>query len=152
MNPTLTWPTPAQCTDAKREGKVVTITLPGGGVVTLASYVAGWKKVKQNIAQGMPTREIVGWNWFSVTSAEVQRAIVDGIHDRINRHLPWFNVIYRHNPDACSHGKKRLEKLQRLVAAGQLKCECRWCGSDLPHYETHPNRFCDRSCRQAYYS
>jgi hypothetical protein len=128
-----------------------TITLPNGNRVTLAAYVAAWKNmVAANRDAVVARKEYKGWQWFPVTAGEILSDISAGVHDRINRHLPWFQTLYKYNPDCPRRESRRRDKLHSLVARGLLKCECRWCGSALPHYETHQNRFCDASCRRSY--
>jgi len=62
------------------------ITLPNGKACSLGVYVNAWRKLKK-----MDTNEeIKGWEWYPVSAGRILRKISYGVHDRINRHLPWF--------------------------------------------------------------
>lgn len=144
----LAWPTPAQMTQSRRLGSVITVALPGGRHILIEEYLRSWKALI-----GMPpNRSVHGWDWFDVSVGDILSKISAGIHDRINRHLPWCDVLDRYNPDSHARSERRWKKLHDLVATGKLKCDCRWCGSALTSYHSHANRFCVGSCRRDYNS
>lgn len=62
------------------------IRLPSGHSVTLGEYVRSWKAL-QTLA---PDRLVERWSHFATPAGEILRAISFGVHDRINRRLPWY--------------------------------------------------------------
>jgi len=63
-----------------------TIGLPNGRAVTLGTYVASWRTLK-----GLqPDALIRGWDHFPERADRILRRLHEGMHDRINRHIPWF--------------------------------------------------------------
>lgn len=63
------------------------ITLPNGKSVSLGCYVKSWQK----LLTLHPESTVTGWDHFSTRACEILQAISYGVHDRINRHLPWRN-------------------------------------------------------------
>ncbi len=63
------------------------VTLGTGRQVSLSAYVAAWRRVK-----AMKPDAVIrnGIQWFDQSAAEVLRQFRDGMHDRINRHLPGY--------------------------------------------------------------
>jgi hypothetical protein len=62
-------------------------TLPDGRKVPIAEYVRSWRVLKTV----PPEMRVLYWGHFPEDADAVLKAIRDGVHDRINRHLPWFN-------------------------------------------------------------
>lgn len=91
-----------------------------------------------------PDQSVRGWNWFSVSVREVLADMRAGLHDRINQRggvvLPCDTAARR------ARFGRRLDRARKLIP-----CECRWCGSLLPQWAPYHARFCDASCRRAYY-
>lgn len=138
-----TWPSPLQMQADKRAGKTLTIGLPDGRQIRLSTYVSSWQK----LLMLDPSREVANWTWFPVSAARILHEISHGVHDRINQHLPKFRSFDAHGKDF----HRVQAKLTDLVRRGLLRCECSWCGQPLRSYQSHNNRFCDRSCRRSYY-
>lgn len=63
------------------------ITLPSGRRVTIGEYVRSWKTLKTL----PPNRLVDRWSHFPTPAGEILREISYGVHDRINKHLPWWN-------------------------------------------------------------
>lgn len=63
------------------------ILIPCGKWVTLGEYVKQWKLLKTM----PPDAEVTGWEWYSMTVAEVLRAFSRGVEDRINAGVPRIN-------------------------------------------------------------
>lgn len=119
--------------------KMNTIGLPDGRHILIAEYVRSWRKLLTLPAD----RWVAGWSHFGITTAgEILADIRRGIHDRINRHLPW--------PHRDFDRMRIRRKLDKQVRRGRLTCQCRWCGQALPRYEHQENRFCEISCRRAH--
>jgi len=74
----------------KRAGKTITVTLPCGNKVTIGAYVRAWKRLLSNDDD---SQTFNGWGLFPMTADEILLDIRQGVHDRINRHLPWFKFI-----------------------------------------------------------
>jgi len=63
-----------------------TIGLPNGRAVTLGTYVASWRTLK-----GLqPDALIRGWDHFPERADRILRRLHEGMHDRINRHIPGY--------------------------------------------------------------
>ena len=107
--------------------------MPGRRHILLGEYLRSWKKLAALHPDAVALRRMVnGWEWYPISAGEILGKISYGVHDRINRHLPWFQTLYKYNPDCPRRETRRRDKLHSLVARGLLKCECRWCGSALP--------------------
>lgn len=63
------------------------ITIPCGRQVTLGEYVRSWKILKTL----PPNRLVDRWSHFPTPAGEILREISYGVHDRINKHLPWWH-------------------------------------------------------------
>jgi hypothetical protein len=66
--------------------EVKVIRLPNGKVCTLPTYTRAWKQLKGCD----PNAHIAGFGHFPERAHDVLRALRRGMHDRINRHLPWY--------------------------------------------------------------
>ena len=62
------------------------ITLPKGSTCSLASYCAGWRKIKALA----PDALIGNWSDFPTEADAILRDLQFGMHERINRHIPGF--------------------------------------------------------------
>lgn len=62
------------------------VTLPNGHQCDIGEYLNSWKALKSMA----PDREISGWSYFPTEARDILRELDYGLHDRINRHLPWF--------------------------------------------------------------
>jgi len=122
------------------------ITLPSGRSVTLGEFVRSWR-----LLQTLPAGRDIdrGWNWYPESAGEILRQISRGVHDRINRHLPWYAKIVTTSRFEFSRNERQLE---RAFARGFIRQECRWCGSPMAHRALHHARFCDPSCQRSYHS
>lgn len=71
-----------------------TIRLPNGRSVSLPVYVRAWRALRERHAPGTSPLHsdtlVNGWDHFPTLSSDVLREIRYGLHDRINRHLPWY--------------------------------------------------------------
>lgn len=65
------------------------VVLPNGRRCGLGVYVASWAKVAAVVATD-PKARIKGWDHFPEDADRVLRALREGLHDRINRHLRHF--------------------------------------------------------------
>jgi len=67
------------------------VTLGSGKRLRLGQYVAGWKQLL-NLPSGSTVRgNLTSWDDAEETSAAtVLQQYRRGLHDRINRHIPWF--------------------------------------------------------------
>lgn len=114
------------------------ITLPNGRPVTIASYCAVWRHIKDM----QPGQEVTGWEWFPVAVAEVKRAMSRAVDDRVNIRggirTDWPQVT-------------AMRLYRRLARASGGKCACRWCGGWMT-YAAPAARFCDPSCRMSHNS
>ena len=63
------------------------ITVPIGRHIALGEYVKTWRLLKTL----PPMEEVKGWSWWAVRADVILEGISYGVHDRINRLLPWFN-------------------------------------------------------------
>lgn len=62
------------------------VRVPRGSLVSLGRYIAAWKALKQ-----LPSgASIAGWDHFPTPASDVLRRMREGLHDRINRRLPWY--------------------------------------------------------------
>lgn len=66
-------------------GRVHVIRIPNGRAVTLAEYCRSWRTLKTLD----PAARVQGWDHFATDAGAILRAIREGVHDRINRRLPW---------------------------------------------------------------
>ena len=67
-------------------GGPIVIGLPNGRSVTIATYVAAWRRLRE-----MPGARLVGGFYHEDEPAgQVLGAFRYGLHDRINRHVPGF--------------------------------------------------------------
>lgn len=73
------------------------ITLGNGKQVRLGNYVAGWKRAKKSKRGTRFNHGLCGW--WSLTREEILREFNEGLHDRINRHIPWFGKGRKWNQD-----------------------------------------------------
>lgn len=64
------------------------VKLGNGKVITLATYVAGWRKVKQDDPSTKYKHGLSGW--WSDSAQEILADYRKGLHERINRHIPEF--------------------------------------------------------------
>lgn len=111
------------------------VTLPNGGAITIASYLEAWRKLKAM----PPQAEVANWEWYPVSAATILERFSYGVQDRINLRAG-LRMDYRDNSARTS---------ERIAAT--VKCECRWCGQPLREYRQQHARFCDASCRAAFY-
>jgi len=60
------------------------ITIPDGRKVTLGAYAKAWRKVASMPADA----RVPGWDFMPRNAASIRADMVNGMIDRINRHLP----------------------------------------------------------------
>lgn len=77
--------------------KPVRVIGTANGDVTLGTYVEGWRKVLSAPAGAMFKQSLTGW--WPASREEVLGQFSYGVHDRINRHLPWFRKGRNWDPD-----------------------------------------------------
>ncbi len=80
--------TPANVTDRvtpRPKGKW-RVRLPKGSLVTMGRYVAAWKALRSL----PPGAQVNGWDHFPTPAKDVLRKMRAGMHERISRHLPWW--------------------------------------------------------------
>lgn len=142
-----TFPSPLQLLRDKRAGKIPAVTLPRGHSVRIGIYVASWRK----LLTLSPQTSVANWDFEPVAAAEILHKISSGLHDRINRHLPWFEKAARWDYGKAPFHTRVWHKLCRQVERGFLKCDCRWCGGSIRYYLDHSVRFCSDSCKRDYY-
>lgn len=86
------------------------VTLGDGRHIPLGAYVAAWRKALDAPADAVFNGSPCGWKGCSETRNEVVRQFRDGMHDRINRHIPshgcgrkwsrdWFMQAWRLSRD-----------------------------------------------------
>lgn len=63
------------------------IVKPNGRPVAIGEYVRCWRILKT----AHPDALAGNWQHFPASASEILSDIRWGLHDRINRHLPWFN-------------------------------------------------------------
>lgn len=120
------------------------VTVPSGRRVRLGEYARSWRSV----ASCNPASQIRGFDWCAMSAAEVRRALLAGLMDRINRH-------------DCTRFRGELSqarlytKIQRAAARGAIKPECRWCGCPLDwrkvNFNSPSTRFCSVQCARDYH-
>jgi hypothetical protein len=77
-----------------KPGKVYVVRLPNGLACPIPSYVAGWRALK-----AMDERaKVRGWDHFPAEAGAILRALREGMHDRINRALPWSQDSRKWSP------------------------------------------------------
>lgn len=77
------------------------ITIPSGKRVSIPAYCAAWKSLKA----AHPDTEVKGWNWYPTSPRDILAQISYGVHDRINKHLPWKRHI---KSNVCAIYKPKL--------------------------------------------
>lgn len=99
------------------------IRLPNGKQVGIGAYARAWKK----LAAGKYADDDVfrDWDYFPVTADVVLLKMRDGMHDRINRHLP----AYGRGRKWSSDWQREVEHTARLVNTPRLVV--RWVPRDL---------------------
>ena len=70
------------------------IRLPSGKDCTLRTYVQAWARLKAM----PPDHRVAGFQHFPEPAASILREMRHGLHDRINRHLPWWDKGRKWNP------------------------------------------------------
>lgn len=73
------------------------VTLGDGRRVPLSAYVAGWKVVRR-CHPAMPFNRCLTERWAS-TAGQILQQYRDGMHDRINRHVPGYGRGRKWSPD-----------------------------------------------------
>jgi len=79
--------------DEMREKQSMTrvVTLGSGKRLRLGQYVAGWKQLLKLPSGSTVRGNLTSWDDAEETStATVLRQFRQGMHERINRHIPWF--------------------------------------------------------------
>jgi hypothetical protein len=64
------------------------ITLPNGRACGIGAYARGWKRIKEQCADGTHWEQstVTNWDHFPVSAIDVLRDLRAAMHDRINRH------------------------------------------------------------------
>lgn len=83
--------TPLQLQAFKRAGGTITV-FASERSVTLAGYISAWNAVKAAPAGATFSESLRSGKWTggSHSREEILGQFSEGLHDRINRHLPWF--------------------------------------------------------------
>ena len=71
------------------------IRLPSGRLVSLGVYVAAWR----TLLETPPDYQVQDWDHFATPAARVLDRMREGMHDRINRRLPWWGQGRRWDED-----------------------------------------------------
>lgn len=82
------------------------ITLPNGRRVTLGTYAAAWRAILAK-----PDGLFPGFDHFPERGRHILNRIREGLHDRINRHLPHYYKGRKWDPDwqsATIHAAREL--------------------------------------------
>jgi hypothetical protein len=85
------YPTPLEMLTAKRAGKTITVYAAGRDH-RLGAYINAWRMVK-SAPEGALFNEslrLERWTGGHCTREEILQQYSDGVHDRINRHIPWY--------------------------------------------------------------
>jgi hypothetical protein len=97
------------------------VTVPTGRRVGLAEYVRSWQ-----VLRGLPPdTEVRGWEWYPLPVREVLAALRRGMHDRISRHLPWYQRGRKWDHDWQRHA------IQTAHAANTPRLVLDWAPRDL---------------------
>lgn len=75
------------------------VVLGNGRRVGLGNYVEGWKRAKRAPPGAVFRGSPCGWAHVDEDAAEILRQFRAGMHDRINRRLPWFGQGRRWDPN-----------------------------------------------------
>jgi len=113
------------------------ITLPNGKKTGLGTYVSAWKAIKKL----PPNASVPGFFDFADSAGRVLNAMRSGIDDRINKRGAVDTAYKEMNSSRVRRGIART-----------VKCECRWCGSELAEYADRERRFCSAGCRKDYFN
>jgi hypothetical protein len=62
------------------------IVLPNGKRCSLPTYCQSWRTLKTLD----PEASVKGWEWYPCKARDVLHELREGLHDRINRHIPGF--------------------------------------------------------------
>lgn len=104
------------------------------GTLSIPQYLEVVRIAKSNLNHTFK-RSFSGW--CPSTGNEIVAQFVEGVHDRINKR------------GGLQLGKEmNWTRLTRNLVR-TVKCECRWCGSEMT-FKYKQDRFCDVSCRKLY--
>lgn len=82
------------------------IQLPNGRRVTVGEYVRSWRALKT-----LPLNRLVArWDHIDTPAGAILAKIAYGVHDRINRHIPWHG-----------RGRKWDEDWQRAMIQASIR-------------------------------
>lgn len=105
------------------------VTLPNGRVVGLGGYVAAWRNLKDMDARNLGNLCLVGFYHEPETAAYILRKLREGMHDRINRHLPWWEKGRKWKVDEqhwYAHDAQRLRDIRNRIRVYQFHTDsCR---------------------------
>jgi len=62
------------------------ISLPNGRRCSLPTYCQSWRALKALDPEAL----VKGWEWYPCKARDILRQLHEGLHDRINRHIPGF--------------------------------------------------------------
>lgn len=99
--------------------------------VSLGAYVRAWRAVAALPAEQEVKHGLTGW--WSDTAGSVLRQFRDGLHDRINRHVPGFGRGRKWDPDwqrEVGHAARRLNTPRLIVRPAEVPL---WLRARMAH-------------------
>jgi hypothetical protein len=109
----------------------LTITLPSGRRVSVGEYARSWRVLLAT----PPETQIRGFEWYPLPAREVLRELRRGMHDRISRHLPWYQRGRKWDHDWQRHA------IQTAHAANTPRLVLDWAPRDLRARLAHRLRY-----------
>lgn len=100
------------------------IRLPNGRQVTLSAYVIAWRQLLEMDGTAL----IRDWDYYPTEARAVLDAMRDGVHDRINRVVPWWGRGRKWESDwqrAALHCSRRVNAWRVIVRPGDVPKEFR---------------------------
>jgi len=103
------------------------VGLPNGRQVTLGEYVRSWRALLDMDRDA----QVAGFDYFADSAARILARLAEGLHDRINRHVPGYGV-----------GRKWSDDWQRAAAqtaraVNTPRLIVRWIPKDLAARLSH---------------
>ena len=87
------------------------IKLPNGRRVGLKTYVSAWRMLKQT----NPNRLVSGFNYHDEEAGFILRKIKDGVQDRINQRISWYNKGRKWQSDWFYEVKRVNDQLKERI-------------------------------------
>ena len=96
------------------------ITLPNGNLVSAGRYAKAWSVLTRCPADAV----VPGWDHFPTDAASVLRGMREGLHARINRHLPAFGQGRKWQPEyqaGLLRDARRVQDMARRIRVYQFE-------------------------------